>query len=60
MNKSYKYTILTLSLVLIFAFGSMAGMNLIIRAKERQFLTESGRTEVELPVREWTGQGNYL
>lgn len=58
MNKSYKYTILTLAFALVFAFGSMAGMNLIMRAKERQFLTESGRAVVELPVREWEGRGD--
>ena len=50
MNKSYKYTILTLFLALVFAFGSMAGMNLILRAKERQLLTERGRAIVEAPV----------
>ncbi len=56
MNKSYKYTILTLFLALVFAFGSMAGMNLILRAKERQLLTERGRAIVEAPVRSWQGQ----
>jgi hypothetical protein len=56
MNKSYKYTILTLFLALAFAFGSMAGMNFILRAKERQLLTERGRAIVEAPVRSWQGQ----
>lgn len=56
MNKSYKYTILTLFLALAFAFGSMAGMNFIMWEKERQFLTESGRAVVEAPVRSWQGQ----
>ena len=56
MNKSYKYTILTLFLAFVFALGSMAGMNLILRAKERQLLTERGRAIVEAPVRSWQGQ----
>ncbi len=56
MNKSYKYTILTLFLALVFAFGSMAGMNFIMREKERQLLTERGRAVVEAPVRSWQGQ----
>ncbi len=60
MNKSYKYTILTLFLALVFAFGSMAGMNLILRAKERQLLTERGRAIVEVPVRSWQGQDDGI
>ncbi len=56
MNKSYKYTILTLFLALAFAFGSMAVMNFIMREKERQLLTERGRAVVEAPVRSWQGQ----
>ena len=56
MNKSYKYTILTLFLALVFAFGSMAGVNFILRAKERQLLTERGRAIVETPVRSWQGK----
>lgn len=56
MNKSYKYTILTLFLALAFAFGSMAGMNFIMREKERRLLTERGRAVVEAPVRSWQGQ----
>lgn len=53
MNKTYKYTILTLFLAVIFVFGSMEIMNLILRARERQFLSESGRVVVEAPVRAW-------
>ena len=56
MNKSYKYTILTLLLAVIFVFGSMEGMNLILRAREIQFLSESGRVVVEAPVRAWMEQ----
>lgn len=53
MNKSFKYTILTLLLALGFAFGSMAGMNLILEARERQILTERGKAVIEAPVRAW-------
>ena len=56
MNKSYKYTILTLLLAVLFVFGSMEGMNLILRAREIQFLSESGRVVVEAPVRAWMEQ----
>lgn len=53
MNKSYKYTILTLFLAIVFIFGSMAGMNFIIRVREGQLLTQRGRVLVETPVRSW-------
>ena len=53
MNKTYKYTILTLFLAVIFVFGSMEIMNFILRARERQFLSERGRVLVEAPVRAW-------
>ena len=53
MNRSYKYTIATLFLAAVFAFGSMEGMSLILRAKERQFLSERGSVTVEAPVRAW-------
>ena len=56
MNKSYKYTILTLFLAIVFIFGSMAGMNYIIRVRERHLLSESGRVVLETPVRAWQGQ----
>lgn len=58
MNKTYKYTFLTLFLTLVFVFGSMTGMNLILRIRERQLLTESGRTVVEIPVRAWEEDDN--
>lgn len=53
MNKSFQYTILTLLLALVFAFGSMAGMNLILEAREKQILTERGKAVIEAPVRAW-------
>ena len=53
MNKSYKYTILTLFLAIAFIFGSMAGMNFIIRVREGHLLTERGSVLVETPVRSW-------
>lgn len=58
MNKTYKYTILTLLLAVVFVFGSMEGMNLILRARERQFLSESGSVIVEAPVRAWESWEN--
>ncbi len=48
-----KYTILTLLLTVIFAFGSMAGMHLVLRAREQQLLSEQGKAVVESPVRAW-------
>lgn len=56
MNKTYKYTFLTLFLAFVFAIGSMAAMNLILRIRERQLLTESGRVVSEAPVRAWQEQ----
>lgn len=56
MNKAHKYTILTVFFALAFTFGSMAGMNFILREREKQFLTESGRVVVEAPIRAWQEQ----
>ena len=53
MNKAYKYTLFTVFLSLVFAFGSMVGMNFILEAREKQMLTENGRVVVEAPVRAW-------
>lgn len=53
MNKSFKYTILTLFLALAFILGSMKGMKLFLKVREKQMLTESGRAVVEAPVRSW-------
>lgn len=55
MNKTYKYTFLTLFLAFVFVFGSIVGMNCILRFKEKQLLTESGRAVVESPVQAWYG-----
>lgn len=56
MRKTYKYTILTLLLTIVFTLGSTMGMNFILRARERQLLNESGKTVVEAPVRAWLEQ----
>lgn len=53
MNKTAKYTALTLFLAVVFSLGSMAGMDYILLTRERQLLTESGRAVVETPVRAW-------
>lgn len=55
MNKTYKYTFLTLFLAFIFIFGSIVGMNGILHLREKQLLTESGKVIVESPVRAWHG-----
>ena len=56
MKKTYKYTVLTVVLAIVFSFGSMAGMNLILKARERQILTKNGRSVVETPVQKKAGQ----
>lgn len=53
MNKTYKYTILTVLLTVIFSLGSMAGLNFILRAKEHQLLSKHGENMAESVVREW-------
>lgn len=53
MNKTYKYTFFTLLLAFIFVFGSMVGMNRILRFREKQLLTERGRVVAESPIRAW-------
>ena len=57
MKKTYKYTFLTMFLALTFIFGSMAGMIFILYIREEKFLSESGMTVVESPVRPWQGWG---
>lgn len=57
MIKKYKYTFISLMFAVLFIFGSMTAMNYILRAREMQLLTESGRVEIESPVREWEGWG---
>ena len=58
MIRKYKYTFVSLMFAVLFIFGSMAGMNYILKIRETQLLTESGRAEVESPVREWEGRGD--
>lgn len=58
MNKTYKYTLLTLFLAVVFVVGSMEGMNFILQVRERQFLSENGRIVVEAPVRAWQEWGS--
>lgn len=53
MNRTYKYTLLTVFLALIFAVGSMAGMKFILEEREKQILSESGTVVMEAPVRAW-------
>lgn len=60
MNKTYKYTLLTLFLAVVFVVGSMEGMNFILQVRERQFLSENGRIVVEAPVRAWQEQAGGM
>ena len=53
MISKYKYTFVSLIFAAFFIFGSMAAMNHILRIREARLLTESGRVEVESPVRAW-------
>lgn len=55
MNRTYKYTLLTLFFAFVFISGSIVGMNCILQFREKQLLTESGREIVESPVRAWYG-----
>ena len=68
MIRRYKYTFITLFLALGFMVCSMAGMNFIIKIREKQLLTEAGEAEIESPVCAWNEwenniqnelQGNY-
>ena len=56
MKRSFKYTFLTAFLALAFVFGSMEGMELFWAVKEKEILSDSGRTVVESPVLTWQGQ----
>ena len=53
MISKYKYTFVSLIFAALFIFGSMTAMNHILRIRETRLLTESGRVEVESPVRAW-------
>lgn len=56
MNKRYQYTILTVVLAIVISFGSIAGMDLILKARERQLLTKGGRVVVKTPVQGYQEQ----
>lgn len=58
MISKYKYTIVFLISAAFFIFGSMEVMDYILRIRETQLLTESGRVEMESPVRTWEGREN--
>ncbi len=58
MIGKYKYTIVFLIFAAFFIFGSMKVMNFILRLRETQLLTESGRVKMELPVRTWESWEN--
>lgn len=58
MISKYKYTIVFLIFAAFFIFGSMEVMDYILRIREIQLLTESGRVEMESPVRTWEGREN--
>ena len=46
MISKYKYTIVLLIFAAFFIFGSMEVMDYILRIRETQLLTESGRVEM--------------
>lgn len=58
MISKHKYTLISLIFAVLFVFGSMAAMNYILRIREMRLLTESGRAEVESPVRSWENWDN--
>lgn len=58
MKKTYKYMFLTILLALVFIFGSMEGMNIILQIRENQLLSESGIAVIESPVRAWQGRAD--
>lgn len=58
MKKTYKYMFLTILLALVFIFGSMEGMNIILQIRESQLLSESGIAVIESPVRAWQGRAD--
>lgn len=58
MISRYKYTFASLLFAVLFVFGSMAAMNYILSIRETRLLTESGRVEMESPVRAWENWQN--
>lgn len=53
MKRMSKYTLLCLLLAAAFVFGSMTGMNAILRMRERHRLEEHGMVAVKSPVLAW-------
>lgn len=53
MNRTHRYTILSLLLAAAFIFVSMVSMRIILQVREGQLLTERGKTMVESPVQAW-------
>lgn len=58
MISKYKYTLVFLIFAALFILGSMEVMDYILRIRETQLLTESGRVEMESPVRTWESWEN--
>lgn len=55
---SYQYSVLTIFLAVVFSLGSMAGVNLILRAREHQLLSEHGEIMAETEISEWQKRAN--
>lgn len=55
---SNKYTVLTMFLVVVFSLASMAGMNLILRAREHQLLSAHGEITTGNAIYEWQKREN--
>ena len=53
MNRTSKYTLLSLLFAAVFVFGSMAGTDLILQMWEKRRLEESGTVTMESPVLAW-------
>lgn len=58
MNRTHRYTLFSLLAAFVFIFGSMAGMNLILKTRERQLLTQRGTAVVESPIQVWEAMEN--
>ena len=50
MNRTSKYTLLSLLFAAVFVFGSMAGTDFILQMWEKRRLQESGTVTMESPV----------
>lgn len=53
MNRTSKYTLLSLLFAAVFVFGSMAGTDFILQMWEKRRLQESGTVTMESPVLAW-------